>query len=253
MKWLLVLFAPLALTISLTAQDKYYAFIKGVVVNEKGHPVYRAAITFDNSDALKDKKCWVKDDSLLSDGAGQFLHNEYCGVANRTIVLFTEATTGGVNANNAKFPIYFPYWPELRRSNPKFAGLPVELKGNQQIDLGKIPVQVWYNRVEFFVLGGNKRPFYKTEDDWARFELIVRDKFGTAVGSGGLSTYDIERSVRIDRGSVNLALPEGTWTLELLRNLDDFDSKGRTLRYLAKTTILVKRTDVCAQAHLVVK
>jgi hypothetical protein len=248
---LLVLCVNIVLTLPAVAQEKYYSFIAGTVVDEKGRSVNRAKITFDTLGVAQEKSCWAKEHELLTDGAGHFLLQEHCDITNRTIVLFTTAAPG---LGDAEFPIFAPFWPELRKNDPRFAGLRVELKGNQKLlDLGKIPVQVWYNRVELFVTNKEGKPYYKSEDDWANFELIVRDKNGVAVGNEGLSTFDRERSVRVDRGSVNLALPEGTWTLELLRSLDDFDNKGRTLRYLAKTNISVKRTDVCLQARLVVK
>lgn len=238
---------------SATAQERYHAFIKGVVVDEKGRPVPRAVIIFDNSET-RTSKCWIADNldtnRVIADGAGQFFYNEYCDTENRTIVLFTEAATG---YDSAQTPIHAPFWPELRRNNARFAGLAVKLQGNQNIDLGTIPIQVWYSRVELFVTDKKGRPYYKSDDDWSTYALIVRDERGDAVGSDGLSISDIRNNIRIDRGSVMLALPDGKWTLELLKDLDDFDQTGKTLRYLAKTTITVKKTDVCAQARLVVK
>lgn len=245
-----VLFACFIMVAFANAQEPYHASIKGIVVDEKGRPIARAGVTFGSSATLRDKKCWVKDDSVATDAGGQFLHQEYCSISNRTVFLFTEATIG---LENTTFPIFAPFWPKLRRNNPKFAGLLIELNGNSQIDLGKIPVQVWYNRVELFVSDIGNRPFYKTEDDWAKFVLIVRDEKGDAVGSTALSTQARQHNLRVDRGSVDLALPEGTWTLELLRNWDDIDTAGRTLRLLAKGTVVVNKTDRCLQARLVVK
>lgn len=246
----LILFVTLLLTTSIFAQEMYHAVIQGQVVDEKGRPASRASITFDNSEALRDKKCWAKEHELLADGAGKFLIQEHCSIANRTVFVFTEATTP---FRDAQFPISAPFWHQLRKNNPRFAGLPVKLEDNQQIDLGKIPVQVWYNLVELFVTDAKGRPFYKTEDEWAKFVLIVRDELGDAVGSEGLSNFDLETSVRIDRGSVRLALPEGTWTMELLRDWDDIDMNGKSKHSLAKTTVSVKKSDVCAQARLVVE
>lgn len=246
----LILVMIVIFCINAESQDTYRAVVRGQVVDEKGRPVSRASITFDNSETLKDKKCWAMEHELLSDGAGQFWLQEYCTVANRTIVVFIEA---GDLPLNAQFPISAPFWHQLRKNNPRFAGLPINLEDSKHIDLGKIPVQVWYNVVELFVIDANGRPFYKTEDDWAKFVLIVRDELGDAVGSEGLSNFDLETSVRIDRGSVRLALPEGTWTLELLSDWDDIDTRGKTRRNLAKTTVSVKKSDVGAQTHLVVK
>lgn len=246
----LTLFAVFLLTTSIIAQEKYSAIIKGRVVDENGRPVVGVNVRFDNSEALRDKLCWVKDNSVFSDADGQFLHQEYCTVEQRTVYLLMAPTIG---FEYAQTPIYPPFWTDLRRTNPRFAGVPVKINGNEQIDLGNIPLQVWYNPIEIFVTDKLGRPFYKTDDDWARFVLIIRDEHGLAVGSEGLSVSDLENSVRIDRGSVRLALPEGTWIIELLRDWDDFDMKGRTLRKLATTDVVVSRTDVCLQATLKVQ
>lgn len=249
--YLLILFVNATFPIPMMPQQNYHGFVTGIVVDENGRPAVRASVTFDNFlSAQEGKTCWAKEHELMTDGIGQFFLNEYCNVPNRTIFLFTEA--GDLPAN-VQFPIHAPFWPELRRSDTRFAGLRVELNGNQTIDLDKIPVQVWYNSVEVSVLAADGRPLYKSENDWAKFVLIVRNLSGNAVGSETLSAFDRERSVRVDRGSVNLALPEGSWILELLPSLDDFDIKRRTLRYLAKTTVSVKRSDVCLQVRLVVK
>ncbi len=248
-KYILISFVNLVLAGSVAAQESRIP-IKGIVVDEKGRPLVRANVAFDSSEAWRGEKCVPTDYEVITDAGGQFFNQLSCKHGRGKTLLFTESATGLVDAT---FPIFAPFWPELRRNNSKFAGLPVELNGNDQIDLGKIPVQVWYNRVELFVSNNDNRPYYKTEDDWANFVIIVRDEKGDAVGSDALSTFDRERAVRVDRGSVNIALPEGTWTLELLRDWGDFDSKGRTLRLLAKTTIAVKKADVCLQARLVVK
>ncbi|HMJ08342.1 MAG TPA: carboxypeptidase-like regulatory domain-containing protein [Pyrinomonadaceae bacterium] len=247
---ILISCALMLLTTMATAQEKYSATIRGRIVDEKGRPVEGVNVTFDNPQALRAEHCGVKNNSVSTDAEGQFLHEEYCTVENRTVFLLMAPRIG---FEYSQKPILPPFWTKLRETNPKFAGLKVELLGNQDIDLGDVPLQVWYNRLELFVTDRSGRPFYKSEDDWASFQLIVRDELGNAVGSNSLSIYNLQRNIRIDRGSVSLSLPEGTWTLELLRSLDDFDQNGKTIRYLAKTTIRVNRKDVCAQARLVVR
>lgn len=227
----------------------YQSYLKGRVVNESGRAESGARIIFYNAREFGRLSCWVRDNQVSSDGVGQFLHQEYCTVEKRQVFLFTEASTGFVGA---EFPMAAPFWPELRKSDPRFAGLKVDLHGTRTVDLGDIPVQVWYNLVECLVLDRKGRFYYKSEDDWANFALIVRDAKGVAVGSLALSTFAIQNNVRVDRGSVRLALPEGTWTLELLRDLDEFEQSGKTRHSLATTTVTVKKSDVCLQARLVV-
>jgi hypothetical protein len=129
----------------------------------------------------------------------------------------------------------------------------VELRENQNVDVGKIVAKVRYGRVELSILDAENKPFYKTGDGWSELVLIQRDETGKAVGSESLSINDIAKSVRMDRGSMSLVLPEGKWSLELLDGWDDFDSNGRTHRFLAKTTVSVVDGDTNPPAQLIVK
>lgn len=81
------------MTRSVIAQGRYHSVIKGIVVDEKRHPVPGAILTFDNSES-RTNKCWIANNldsnKVIADGAGKFFFNEYCDRDNRKIVLFAE-------------------------------------------------------------------------------------------------------------------------------------------------------------------
>jgi hypothetical protein len=246
-----VLLSFLFMTSSGFSQGPFRGNILGRVVDEKGLPIAGVYVIFETSDEVRAKDCWADSDSVISDAGGGFLINEHCSVETRAGFLYMAPTK---SFDYDQMPIYPPFLTELRRSgDPRFAGIPVKLKGNETVRLGDIPLPVEYNHVEVFVLDQNKKPYYKTENDWDDFVLIIRNEKGILAAGEGLSDWAISHSVRVDRGSVKYALPEGTWTLELLKSWDDLDQTGKTLRILAKTTVAVKKTDVCLQARLVVK
>jgi hypothetical protein len=242
-----VLFCIAVLGSSALSQQRYEATIRGTIVDQNGQPA-NAAVTFNNPESIRTKDCWVKDTTVFTDRNGQFSLREHCGLSVRNVTLFVEPATG---FEGAQTPIRAPYWTSLRETKGEFSGLNVRLEKNQDVDLGSIPLKVNYRRVQLAVLGKNGKPYYKSRDDWAKFVLIVRNPSGIAVGSEALSTNDRENSVDLKRGVVLLALPEGTWTLELLKNWIDFDQSGRTLRYLARDNIIVKNQPVTRVSLLV--
>ena len=251
-KIIFVTFALLFVAVVARPQSEpaYSTFVKGRIVDNSGREVHRASLAAIHSSGSEGNLCSFAREYPLVDTRGSFIIEELCDVPEREVTIFAKAIGP---FTDAQYPIRAPYWDELRKIEPRFAGQTIKLSGSGIMDVGEIPVQVWFNLVEVFVLDKSGEHFYKNKDDWSNFVLIVRHPNGTAVGETGLSLSDIEQNVRVDRGSVRVALPEGTWTLELLNDLDNFNQSGRTIHRLAKTTVTVKKTDVCLQAKFIVE
>ncbi|PYT00902.1 MAG: hypothetical protein DMF63_04335 [Acidobacteria bacterium] len=231
-----MIFCIAALASNASSQQRYGATINGTVVDQQGRPA-RASVTFTNPESIRGEGCWVKDTTVFTDSNGNFSLREHCGLSVRNVTLFVEPVIG---FDGAQTPIRAPYWTSLRESEAKFSGLNLRLEGSKDVDLGLIPLKVNYRQIELAVLGKNGKPYFKSLDAWTKFVLIVRNANGIAVGSEALSTNDLENSVDLRRGVVLLALPEGAWTLELLKDWNDFDQRGRTVRYLARNNVSVK-------------
>lgn len=252
-KLLLVIIFVISCVFNIASQEKvqYKSIIKGKVLNNFGQPVENAIVVFDVAENFYKNICWVKNNTVFSDKEGNFVHEEYCSLKNRKVSLFIVPKVG---LSNSDAPLYPPFWSTLRRNNPKFAGLSVNIEGNQEIDLGNVPIQVWYNKFELFVLNKNSKPYYKNNDDWGNFHLIVRDELGDDVGSSALSIRDIENKVNIEKGLVKIALPEGSWVLELLADENDYDNTtGKTRRFLAKTTVKITKNEAILPVRLIIK
>jgi hypothetical protein len=103
----------------------------------------------------------------------------------------------------------------LRRRPANFKGRPIKVGRKERTDVGDIPVQVYYGRVVLKINDRSGRPLLTTEDKWQPVWLRARDAHGFSVYESGLSANEIERAVNLDNSSINLALPEGTWFLEI--------------------------------------
>src|SRR5687767_2389920 len=88
-----------------TAQPKYESVIRGLVVDDEGQPV-SAGITFENSEELRVQKCWARETTVFTAPDGTFRVHEYCGVANRKVLIFIEPASP---FKQALSPIYAPY------------------------------------------------------------------------------------------------------------------------------------------------
>jgi hypothetical protein len=230
----------LGLGLFVSAQAPYRSVIKGIVVDKYGRPVGDADVTFNNPSSGRIPGCGSEHPWGHTNIRGEFTHEAVCTVPNRTASLLI---TKDLYSGRRVAPLSVQLWDALRERDPRFAGLPIQLTGNETLDLGELPVQVFYNPVDILVLDPDSQPHFHTLSDWSSVVLIVRDPKGVAVGGEGLSTFDRENSVQVARGALLVALPAGTWTLELLKSWSEFTQKGETRSYLARTTISVTDND----------
>jgi hypothetical protein len=107
-----------------------------------------------------------------------------------------------------------PYWPRLRR-DARYSGKRVTVGPGGVTDVGRVDAQVVYGHVSLKILDRRGRPLLTEADDWYPLWIRVRDRQGVTVHESGLSIADVERSVDLKESRINLALPEGRWTLEV--------------------------------------
>jgi hypothetical protein len=231
-------------------QLNFSASISGRVVNENGQPLRDSSVVYEYREDSQFKLCTFKEYySIVRDDA-TFRIDEMCDRTDRIFRLFVDAAGPypyGI------FPIYAPYSDALKSSESRFAGIPVKLSGNKAVDLGDIKVQVRFYRVQLSVLNRIGEPYYKNRNDWAKFFcIIIRNRNGAFAGSKTLSISASETFPNIAKGSIPVALPDGTWRLELLKTIDDLDSKGRSHGILAKTTVTVNKSESNDPVQLIV-
>lgn len=216
------------------AQDSPETAIRGTVVDSNGMAVVGANVYFQPQNGRG-----VKHTEVFTDIEGRFTNRDDRPNERGSCLVFVSRFSTVLETLN---PVYPPFWPALRTKDKRFAGTEIRLGSGGDIDLGKIqPLVFW--PVELFVLKKSGKPFYATLDDWdSRFILIVRDADAKeTVGSSSVSRAAIERGViNVKSGSVMIELPEGSWTLEWIRDWDDIDEYGNSRRYLARANVKVQ-------------
>lgn len=110
--------------------------------------------------------------------------------------------------------VNIPFWPRLRRK-PGFSGKQITVGPGSLTNVGDVDVQVIYGHVSLRILDQQRRPLLTKPDDWFAVWIRVRDQNGVTVHESGLSVVEIERSVNLKESRIDLALPNGTWTLEV--------------------------------------
>jgi hypothetical protein len=107
-----------------------------------------------------------------------------------------------------------PFWPVLRKER-QFAGKDIVINRGNITAVGGVDVQLIYGHVSLRILDRRYRPLLTRPADWSPVWIKVKKQNGVVVHESGLSLTDIERAVDLKASSINLALPNGTWTLEV--------------------------------------
>jgi hypothetical protein len=107
-----------------------------------------------------------------------------------------------------------PFWPVLRKES-QFAGKGIVIDRGDLTRVGDIDVQLIYGHVGLRVLDNHHQPLLTKLTDWSPVWIRVRNQDGARVHESGLSLANIQRSVHLEESRIDLALPKGTWTLEI--------------------------------------
>jgi hypothetical protein len=124
-----------------------------------------------------------------------------------------------------------PFWPVLRKKE-RFAGKDIAVDKGNLTRVGDIDVQLIYGHVSLKILDRRHQPLLTQLSDWSPVWIRVRDQNGVRVHESGLSPTQIERSVDLRASQIALAVPTGTWTLEVA--LDGVPPKTDTARRAVK-------------------
>jgi len=115
--------------------------------------------------------------------------------------------------NDAYLPITPPFGRRLKEMSRSFGGIEVPVTKNETIDLGDVRVQVSYMRVLLYLQNPNGEPLIITRAAWEDVWIRIKDVRKRIISESGLARKDLQ-SVRLDRGAIQLALPEGTWVVD---------------------------------------
>jgi len=107
-----------------------------------------------------------------------------------------------------------PFWPVLRKEK-RFAGKGVILNPGSRTTVGDVKVQLIYGHVSLRILDRQHQPLLTRSADWSPIWIKLKKQNGVAVHESGLSVGEIERAVDLRESRINLAIPQGTWTMEV--------------------------------------
>lgn len=126
-----------------------------------------------------------------------------------------------------------PFWPVLRNER-RFAGKDIVIDRGTLTRVGDVDVQLIYGHVSLRILDRRHQPLLTRPTDWSPVWIKVKKQNGVAVHESGLSVVEIERAVNLKESRINLALPQGSWTMEVaLEGVPpETGAKSRTVRWL---------------------
>jgi hypothetical protein len=107
-----------------------------------------------------------------------------------------------------------PFWTVLRKER-RFAAKDIVIDRGDLTRVGDINVKLIYGHVSLRILDRRHQPLLTRSADWSAIWLKVKKGDGVAVHESGLSLADIERFVHLKESRIDLALPKGTWTVEI--------------------------------------
>src|ERR1041385_5750213 len=203
------------------AQRPYHYRVTGQAVDAKGQPVARAYVVVDAGLP----KTWEDFTYFVAaDDSGRFLfyEPEATNDPKKTRYLYATAPL----PDQAFSPIRAPFDRLRGLSEPRFSGRPIVIKKNGDADVGAIPIQVWYGMVEIALLDAKGNPLLKDAESWRYAWLRVRNQKRKIITETVLSIADIERAVDVRKSKIEIALPEGTWYVEVSPR----ENKGPWLR-----------------------
>lgn len=191
-------------------QERYKYAVIGRVVDGCGQPVAHAQVLLFPPKPLSEGK---GGDQLIveetADDKGRF---RYEGEATDPVRQNLYVTTP--YPPNAEAPITPPF-DEVKGIDRLFDGRPVLIKKNEDVNVGDVIVQVRYGVVLVQLQNRMGKPLFTDAADWEWIGLRVRDARGKVVSEFSLSPASVRRAVRVDQSAIAVALPEGTWSIEI--------------------------------------
>jgi hypothetical protein len=146
--------------------------------------------------------------SGATDEQGRFKYQEVCSIGNLKFFV-----TSGLSAN-----VYAPLLPPFAYGSQLFRQIkPLSIVKNEKsdLDLGDVPVQIYFSAVSIIFLDEAGAPLMTTKDGWNRVRLRIRDKNRKIMSENTLPSDWVKKAARLQSSSIAMQLPVGEWSLEL--------------------------------------
>jgi predicted RNA-binding protein YlqC (UPF0109 family) len=184
--------------------------IKGRVIGKDGKPVPNANVILLPSKTEREKEVEPLNQALdqlvnfyPTDSEGRFSIEEENTNYKRWILY-----VNGPQAKDTEQPISPPFTEALKRLAPSFAGQEIDVAGKPEIDLGDVPVQLYYGQITVHFSSDKNTKLNRNPS------LRIRDIRGDRISESGISP----KSFRNDNAAVAISLPEGKWYVGMLND-----------------------------------
>jgi hypothetical protein len=195
----------LILCYPLCVEKKVTYSVRGRIVDNAGRQVAGASVFLDSP-------AWAHQVfGATTDESGKFRLEETTTVPRYRRRLYV----AGPQPESAVRLIYPPFNLLPGLTSRVFAGLQIRLEKNKELDIGDVPIQVFYRPVTMCVQNSRGMPELKASEQWKSVYLRLRDEHGSIVTESSLSQNDIEKAVNLAESCFAVSLPEGVWRIEL--------------------------------------
>lgn len=207
--------------------DDYWYEIRGRAVNAQGQPLPSAYVLVTSGPDNKGGDFYY---SYEADASGRIrLRRDDSNLIKSTRVLYVT----GPHPSNAITLLTPPFNEYGSLDGPVYEGHQIRIKKNGVVNIGDVPVRVFYHRVKVYLQDSAGEPLIKDAAAWRKVVLRVLDEKGSFLVGITILDERIERAVNHAESSVTIALPEGVWRVEV--------SPGENSPWLtSKSTLHVK-------------
>ncbi|MBV9928016.1 MAG: hypothetical protein JOZ96_23560 [Acidobacteria bacterium] len=91
----------------------------------------------------------------------------------------------------------------------------MRIKKNDEVDVGSIPVKIFYHTVKVLLQDGSGNPLLKSATAWRSVAVRILDERKRFVAETSVSPDQFERVVSRTDSGVTLALPQGVWYIKI--------------------------------------
>ena len=183
-------------------QQEYDYAVTGKVIDEHGQPVAGAYVVVDAGPG-GDIVVFTEADSQ-----GKFRFEERVSLAKQERTIYITSP----RFPTASDPFRPPFDMLPHSSSEKYSGQKILIKKNGEIDVGEVRVQVYYGLIELVLHSSKDAPLTRAEKKkWRRAWLRLRNEQGDFI---------LDSSFPRETPDLKVALPEGTWRLEVTPSYD---------------------------------
>lgn len=213
----LMMFFYLALILEMPlfqpTQNKFYT-IRGRVIDANGAPISGALVYYSKEIG---EYTGGPHEGVISDESGRFNLPVDGMMKSKTLCLFV---TSGLPAK-AMILMSPPFSQIPNNVRENFVALRLVLADKKEVDIGDIMPKVRFFSLALYILDEASHPKLVTAKQWSDVVIRLVGKDGVPVAATGMAQHIYIDSVNKEESTINVAVPEGSWRVEV--SITDFE------------------------------